>query len=318
MSVATSGAGTFTVGLTGISSNSIQPSTLGTSVNTVSFGNVAVNQTKSVNFNLTNDGSDLPIAINAVEVIGTNADQFSVSVGTGDLAAGASRAVTVTFDPDSPGSKTATLRIDHDGDNGPTTLPMSANATTVTIPSAGFVDIDGSIFQKEINWLASTGITRGCNPPKNDRFCPKDIVSRGQMAAFLHRALDDVLTPGPSVDFADDNGSTFETDIEWLAATGVTKGCNPPTNNRFCPEDSVTRGQMAAFLHRALQGELELTSFPTYIDDDDSTFEADIEWLGATGVTKGCNPPTNNRFCPDEEVTREQMAAFLFRALSEQ
>jgi hypothetical protein len=70
------------------------------------------------------------------------------------------------------------------------------------------------------------------------------------MAAFLVRALD--LSAGDSVDFVDDDGSVFEADIEKLAAAGITRGCNPPTNDRFCPDDSVTRGQMAAFLHRAL------------------------------------------------------------------
>ncbi len=50
--------------------------------------------------------------------------------------------------------------------------------------------------------------------------------------------------------FVDDDTSIFEADIEWLAAAGVTKGCNPPSNDEFCPEESVTRGQMAAFLHR--------------------------------------------------------------------
>jgi hypothetical protein len=72
------------------------------------------------------------------------------------------------------------------------------------------------------------------------------------MAAFLHRALDGVLTPGPPVTFEDDDGSIFEADIEWLAATGVTVGCNPPDNTQFCPTRYVTRGQMAAFLERAL------------------------------------------------------------------
>jgi hypothetical protein len=43
---------------------------------------------------------------------------------------------------------------------------------------------------------------------------------------------------------------TFSTDIQWLADAGVTKGCNPPTNDLFCPEDEVTRAQMAAFMHR--------------------------------------------------------------------
>ena len=47
-----------------------------------------------------------------------------------------------------------------------------------------------------------------------------------------------------------------------------------------------------------------------------AAIEADIDKLGTAGVTRGCNPPLNNQFCPDSFVTREQMAAFLRRALS--
>ena len=52
--------------------------------------------------------------------------------------------------------------------------------------------------------------------------------------------------------FVDDNGSTFESDIDKLGATGVSRGCNPPENDRFCPNDYVTRQQMAAFIRRAV------------------------------------------------------------------
>ncbi len=125
--------------------------------------------------------------------------------------------------------------------------------STVSVGAAsGFEDTAGSTFESDIDWLAGEGITRGCNPPANTLFCPDDFVTRGQMSAFLHRALDDVLTPGAAVEFDDDNGNTFEADIEWLGATGVTRGCNPPANNLFCPNDFVTRGQMAAFMRRAL------------------------------------------------------------------
>lgn len=48
---------------------------------------------------------------------------------------------------------------------------------------------------------------------------------------------------------------------------------------------------------------------------DDNVFKADIEWLADVGVTKGCSPPANTEFCPDRFVTRQQMAAFLHRAL---
>jgi hypothetical protein len=70
------------------------------------------------------------------------------------------------------------------------------------------------------------------------------------MAAFLVRALG--YTAGGGDPFVDDNDSVFESDIEKLKAAGVTQGCNPPVNNRYCPGELVTRGQMAAFLARAL------------------------------------------------------------------
>ena len=118
-------------------------------------------------------------------------------------------------------------------------------------PTSGrFVDDDGSVFEADIEALAAAGITKGCNPPTNDIYCPGANVTREQMAAFLVRALG--LTANTSPGFVDDNNSIFETDIEKLATAGITKGCNPPANNHFCPTDPVTRGQMAAFLTRAL------------------------------------------------------------------
>lgn len=46
------------------------------------------------------------------------------------------------------------------------------------------------------------------------------------------------------------SGNTFHDDISWLADVGVTRGCNPPNNDEFCPDDAVTRAQMAAFMRR--------------------------------------------------------------------
>jgi len=168
------------------------------------------------------------------------------------------------------------------------------------------------IFYGDIEWLAVEGITAGCNPPLNTEFCPEANLTRGQMAAFLVRALS--LTDRLDDPFVDDDDSIFEADIERLAAAGITKGCNPPVNDRFCPDGNVSRGQMAAFLVRAL-GYTDDGGGDLFIDDDDSIFEGDIDRLATAGVTKGCNPPTNERFCPSGSVTRGQMAAFLHRAL---
>lgn len=46
---------------------------------------------------------------------------------------------------------------------------------------------------------------------------------------------------------------------------------------------------------------------------DTNIFHGDIAWLADNGVTQGCNPPTNDMFCPSDNVTREQMAAFMKR-----
>ena len=179
--------------------------------------------------------------------------------------------------------------------------------------SGSFSDDDGNTFELDIEWMNRQAITKGCNPPTNDEFCPNDFVTRGQMAAFLVRALGYTDDGGGDL-FTDDNNSVFESDIDKLATAGVTKGCNPPINDNYCPDDLVTRGQMAAFLVRALDytddggGDL-------FTDDDGNTFESDIDKLGTAGVTKGCNPPVNDEFCPNDFVTRGQMAAFLRRAL---
>ena len=72
------------------------------------------------------------------------------------------------------------------------------------------------------------------------------------MAAFLTRAL---RLPATSTDFfVDDNNSIFENGINRVAQAGITFGCNPPANTNFCPTANVTRGQMAAFIIRALGG----------------------------------------------------------------
>jgi parallel beta-helix repeat protein len=189
---------------------------------------------------------------------------------------------------------------------------FASNPTGLCNPSGSFTDDDDSIFEFDIEWMAAEGITKGCNPPVNDRFCPDSSVTRGQMAAFLVRALG--LTDGLDDPFIDDDDSVFEADIEKLAAAGITKGCNPPTNDRFCPDSKVTREVMAAFLVRAL-GYSDPGAGDLFTDDDLSIFEADIDRLATAGVTKGCNPPTNDRFCPTGYVTRGQMAAFLHRAL---
>lgn len=178
-------------------------------------------------------------------------------------------------------------------------------------PGGTFVDDDGNIHEGAIEAIAAEKITLGCNPPTNDRFCPDENVDRGAMAAFLSRAFH---LPASNTDhFDDDDGHTFENDINRLADAGITRGCDPPANSAFCPDQEMTRGQMAAMLARAF--DYPASDIDRFVDDDGHLFEADIQKIAAQGVTLGCNPPANDRFCPDDTVKRDQMASFLARAL---
>ena len=107
-----------------------------------------------------------------------------------------------------------------------------------------FADDDDTIHEANINRLAQAGITGGC---ADGLYCPSALVSREQMASFLSRAL--ALSPTQTDFFVDDSTSVHEPDINRFATAGVTGGCAP---SRYCPSGTVTRGQMAAFLHRAL------------------------------------------------------------------
>ena len=186
-------------------------------------------------------------------------------------------------------------------------IPVAAGELT---PGGTFIDDDGDTFEPSIEAIFAAGITKGCSD--RQQFCPDTAVTRGQMAAFLRRTLN--LSPSTTDFFVDDNTSIFEADINAIAEAGITKGCNPPTNNRFCPDSRMTRAEMAAFLVRAFQLP-PATTVDRFSDDDGSIFESAIDSLAESGITKGCDPPDNNHYCPGQKVTRGAMAAFLTRAV---
>lgn len=186
-------------------------------------------------------------------------------------------------------------------------------ASAAPLPRGGtFIDDDGSVFEGSIEAVYAAGITVGCGS-RGIRFCPEDVVTRGQMAAFLSRALN--LPAGPADRFTDDDKSIYEAAIDKVAAAGITLGCNPPANTRFCPNRSVTRAEMATFLVRAFPAKMPTAPPNAFTDDNSDIHEANIDKIAAAGVTVGCNPPANDHFCPRSKITRGQMAAFLTRVL---
>jgi S-layer homology domain len=115
-----------------------------------------------------------------------------------------------------------------------------------------FTDDEGHWAESDINRLFAAGVTGGCTAT---RFCPSAPVTRAQMASFLARGFE--LDAAVRDYFADDDRSIHQTDVNRLAESAITGGCG---GVRFCPSATITRGQMAAFLHRALTGSSGLAS----------------------------------------------------------
>jgi hypothetical protein len=116
--------------------------------------------------------------------------------------------------------------------------------------------------------------------------------------------------------FGDVPGNYWALDyIERLYAAGITGGCSTNPLN-YCPEQTVTRAQMAVFLLRGIHGSAynpPAVGASTGFGDVpvDYWAAAWIKQLAAEGITGGCG---FGNYCPEAPVTRSQMAVFLLRS----
>jgi len=163
--------------------------------------------------------------------------------------------------------------------------------------------------------LYAAGITSGCSAAPIS-YCPQQPVLREQMAVFLLRAKHGsaYVPPVPAGTFIDvPVQSPFAGWIERLASEGITSGCGP---SYYCPSEKVSRAQIAVFLLRAKYGAAYQPPAPRGRFGDvptDSPMAAWIEQLAQEGITGGCSA-SPAKYCPDDPVTREQMAVFMVKA----
>lgn len=145
-----------------------------------------------------------------------------------------------------------------------------------------------------------------------NKFCPRSPVLRRVMAVWLTRALDGVEPSATTGGFDDVPAARWwNPHVKRLVDLGVTSGCSA---RRFCPDSAVTRAQMAVFLVKAFSIP---NAGPAGFADVPSTNSAygSINALYASGITLGCSQVGNvRRYCPNDSVTRDEMATFISRA----
>ena len=156
-----------------------------------------------------------------------------------------------------------------------------------------FTDVDATEWwSPHAEELANRNITRGCKTGPL-RYCPDEPVKRAQMATFLVNAFD--LPSAPAAGFTDTAGNTHEANIGAVAASGITSGCEPDPPS-YCPGKSVTRAQMAAFLHRALLRQKEQMAGET------SELSSDVPDVDLTDLSSGDTVNLRSVFTGDKAV----------------
>ncbi len=233
---------------------------------------------------------------------------LTVTPTSGTTGAGGSTPVDLGFDANqtTPGFHRAHLVLSDDTPHGSQNVEVNFTAAFLDVPAS-------NPFDRFIHGLAGAGITAGCGA---GNFCPGALVTRGLMPVWLLPAKYSTSYEPPQATgtlFADVPAESFGADyIEQFFHLGITAGCatNPL---RYCPNNPVTRGQMAVFLLVTFEG-------PGYTPPPATGIFADvppsnplapwIEELFNRGITAGC-ATSPLRYCPSNNVTRGQMAVFI-------
>jgi hypothetical protein len=115
----------------------------------------------------------------------------------------------------------------------------------------------------------------------------------------------------PAVPFVDISGNWAASYINSIYGAGITTGCG---GGNYCPAQSVTRGQMAALIIRAKEGEPSTTCSTVPFTDVaiSNGFCKYVKRMLDLNITTGCG---SGNYCPSQNVTRDQMAAFIIRAV---
>jgi SpoIID/LytB domain protein len=143
---------------------------------------------------------------------------------------------------------------------------------------------------------------------------PSPNIGRAMYSRFgLRSSQVDVITPSPFTDTQTHALRHHVYDIAQLARLGLTDGCG--SSGRFCPDVDLTRAEMAAFLWR-MAGQPQPVRRHTFPDVRAGTYYDDaVSWLQQEAITNGWGD--TGRFEPNRQISRGQMAAFLYRLAGE-
>ena len=179
-----------------------------------------------------------------------------------------------------------------------------------------FCDEDGSVHEANIERIAAWEITLGCDAEDATKYCPSAQITRRQMAAFLYRAVSQrwTIQPPEGIEISDVPADAwYRTFADWVVSVEAFAA----PNGLFNPGGVVTRADMAVMMIAAfphLESVEEPADLFNDVEDLDPAIVRAVEGMYGRGVTRGCTAEPLN-YCPDQPVTRAQMASFFVRAI---
>ena len=195
--------------------------------------------------------------------------------------------------------------------NGNTNTNTNTNSSateskTETAP-VRFTDVQAdAYYAKAVAWAAEQGITAGVSETE---FAPENSCTRSQILMFLWKAAGSPAAKGTENPFADiSEQDAYYQAVLWAVENGIALGVDEQT---FAPNDTVTRAQAVAFLHRAA-GNTAVGGQQQFDDISAEDYYAeDVAWALERGITSGTG---NNRFSPADQCTRAQIVTFLYNS----
>ncbi len=170
---------------------------------------------------------------------------------SGNVSVRSGKSQTFTITPDA-GYRVSDVKIDSKSIGAVTTYTFENVKKSHTIEvsfakSSPFVDVpDDSYYADAVDWAIKNGVTTGTD---GTHFTPDGLCTRAQAVTFLWRAAGSPAPQSGAMPFADvPADSYYYKAVLWAVENGVTKG---PSETRFSPEESCTRGQIVTFLWRS-------------------------------------------------------------------
>lgn len=190
-------------------------------------------------------------------------------------------------------------------------------------PNTFFPDVSQNHkFFKEIEWMGTSGLSTGIKSANGSEalYKPYYKVSREAMAAFLYR-LEKSTYRGPATSpFADvKRGDPFYNEIAWMYQKGYSTGIAQPSGKpRYEPKSQVSREAMAAFIYRLNNATYQGPATSPFSDmRKGDKFYNEITWMYQQKLSTGIAQPSGKpKYAPKDRVSREAMAAFIYRLKS--